>query len=125
MVLIGVLYLSAGILQQFLVNKLYLTASIAIAVSIFGIVLKKDHKKLCILFSTVAILNFVGYFLDRFTWLSILGIISVILGIIFTVIGFIGLCKKKSNVILMILLAAVSCVLVFAGGFLSLMLATP
>lgn len=45
MVLIGVLYLAAGILQQFLVNKLYLTASIAIAVSILGIVLKKDNKK--------------------------------------------------------------------------------
>ena len=95
MVLIGVLYLAAGILQQFLANKLYLTASIAIAVSIFGIVLKKDNKKLCALFTTVAILNFIGYFLDRFTWLSILGIISFILGVIFTVIGFIGLCKKR------------------------------
>ena len=125
MVLIGVLYLAAGILQQFLVNKLYLTASFAIAVSIFGIALKKDNKKLCALFTTVAILNFIGYFLDRFTWLSILGIISFILGIIFTVIGFIGLCKKKSNVILMILLAVVSCVLVFAGGFLSLTTVKP
>ncbi|MBE5836078.1 MAG: alpha/beta hydrolase [Butyrivibrio sp.] len=120
MVLIGVLYLLTGILQQFLVNKLFLTATIAIAVSILGIVLKKDNKRLCVVFLVVAILNCTGYFFDRFTWLSILGIISYSIGIIFTVIGFIDLCKKKSNVILMILLAMFGCALVFAGGFLSL-----
>lgn len=43
MILIGILYLFTGILQQFLVNKLYLTASAAIVVSILGIVLKKDN----------------------------------------------------------------------------------
>jgi len=120
MVLIGILYLLTGILQQFLVNKLWVTATVAIAVSVLGIILKKDNKRLCAVFSVIAILNFVGYFWDRFTWLSILGITSYIVGIIFTVVGFIGLWKKKGSVILRVIIAAVTLVLVLLGGFLSL-----
>ena len=93
--LIGSLYLITGALQHFLVNGSYVTVSIAIAVSVLCILLRRENRAQMILFAGIAALNLSGYFIPRFTWISVLGLLSFAVGTVFTVTGLtIGYRKK-------------------------------
>lgn len=124
-VLIGSLFLISGIVQLFFLNYLWATASIVIVVCFFSALILKRNKKFYVIFGTVAALNFTGYFINKYTWLSILGIIAFVIGTLFTIIGIIRYYKSKGKIVFEILFTLTSCILVFFCGFLSLTFITP
>lgn len=140
-VLFGFAYLIVGLLQQFLVNHLPLTATIAIVVSLVGmftILLTKEEKlklrfpkedkkqfTLFIIFACIAFLNFIGYFINRFIMLSVLGIIAFIAGIGITVMGIIGYFIKGKKIFVKIVCPILGCILFLISGFFSLTTIAP
>ncbi len=123
--LIGSLYLITGALQHFLVNGSYVTVSIAIAVSVLCILLRRENRAQMILFAGIAALNLSGYFIPRFTWISVLGLLSFAVGTVFTVTGLTIGYRKKGKPLQMALFTIISCALVLFSGFLSLTFLKP
>lgn len=117
---IGSVYLMIGIVQQFFVNDLFKTSVIALAVSLFFILVKRDNKKLRVTFSLMAALNLSGLFYSYFTLLSFLGLTASLLGLVLVGLGLIKCYREQGKAIKKTLLTLSSFLLVFLGSTLSL-----
>lgn len=140
-VLFGIAYFLIGIMQQYMVNSLRITAGIGLVVSLLSalvLLLKKEEKiKIClsrddkrravllILSFALAAMNLAGCFMDSFLMLSILGITSFVTGIILTVSGLISYFKNGKRIILKIILLILSVISFIVCGFLSLTTISP
>ena len=123
-VLFGIAYFLIGIMQQYMVNSLRITAGIGLVVSLLSalvLLLKKEEKiKIClsrddkrravllILSCALAVMNLAGCFIVSFLMLSILGITSFVTGIILTGSGLSSYYKNGKNIILEISLSILS-----------------
>jgi len=140
-VLFGIIYFIIGSMQQFMVNGIRLTATIGLIASIVFILfllIKKEEKLvirfpkgnvkelvLFILFSIIALINFIGLFVDSFTMLTILGITSFIMGTFLTVFGLVCYFRSSKSIALKIVLPIASILPFLLCGFVSLTTITP
>lgn len=108
----GLTYLILSAAQQLLVNKLFLTAMVTIILSALFAYMHKNDTKLMAGLAGVGACNIIGLFLNRYTVLEILGLISFATGIILIITGLRIYGKKKSKVKMVI--ACVGSLILFA-----------
>jgi len=97
LVLIGVLYMILSLLQQFMVNKLVITAAVVIVASALIAWYLKTEGKLFIVPIAAGVLNLPGLFIRRYTMVEILGLVTFAVGIFFAVLGIVRLFKVKAG----------------------------
>lgn len=115
----GISYLFISLIQQFWVNYLFVTSLVAVIFSIVFALTSKENRRLQIPLCCIAIINLPGLFINRYTLLEILGLISFIAGIILTAIGFVQLFKSNKHPIKKAFSLLGSLLILFISGFLN------
>ena len=93
----GSTYLILSAAQQLLVNKLVITSLVTILISTLYSWFLRNDRKLMLIPACIGAVNISGLFIQRYTMVEILGLISFAAGIILTIYGIMKLFHEKAK----------------------------